>query len=236
MFRIIQQMFGKKDLLQEALEHAIKMLQIDKQMFDASVTSLRTRDTAEVEIDIYKTDKEINQLEQEVRRKVMTHLAVSGTSGLGLSLTLVSIISDIERIGDYTKNIYELATVHPTRLKAGKWEDDLQHMESVVSQRLGDLMAAFKESDKDLGRSIIEELVGIKDKCDDYIMKLIKGVDESFQATQAVPLVLYLRYLKRVGGHVQNVASSIVNPFHKIKYRDKHRKLVEDDRSGKADA
>ncbi|NIV95396.1 hypothetical protein GWN42_22030, partial [candidate division KSB1 bacterium] len=102
MFKIIQEMLGRKDLLQESLEDSWNMLQIDKKMFDASVTSLRKQDNADVEIDIYKTDKEINQLEREVRKRVLTHLAVSGSSDLSLSLSLVSVISDVERIGDYT--------------------------------------------------------------------------------------------------------------------------------------
>jgi hypothetical protein len=32
---------------------------------------------------------------------------------------------------------------------------------------------------------------------------------------------LYLRYLKRMSAHVKNVATSIVNPFHRIGFREK---------------
>ncbi len=233
MFKIIQEMLGRKDLLQESLEDSWNMLQIDKKMFDASVTSLRKQDNADVEIDIYKTDKEINQLEREVRKRVLTHLAVSGSSDLSLSLSLVSVISDVERIGDYTKNIYELAKVHPKRLKSGQW--DLDNIESRVSGRLGDLIDAFKNSDNELAQKIIDDLVEVKDKCDHYIMLLIKGEGELFKSSEAVPLALYLRYLKRVAGHIQNVASSIVNPFHRIKYQDKHTKLVEDEQSDQSE-
>jgi phosphate uptake regulator len=227
MFKVIQEMFGRKNLLQEALEESWNMLQIDKEMFDASVTSLRKYDTADVEIDIYKTDKEINRFEQDVRKKVLTHLAVSRTSDLTIGLTLVSIISDIERIGDYTKNIYELATIHPKRLKAGKWEDSLHKMESTVSARLATLIEALKESDTNMGRQIIDDLINVKDKCDHYIMFLIKGEGETFKTSEAVPLALYMRYIKRVSGHIQNVASSLVNPFHRIKYQSKHTKLFD---------
>ncbi|NIR50713.1 hypothetical protein GWO43_19185, partial [candidate division KSB1 bacterium] len=55
------------------------------------------------------------------------------------------------------------------------------------------------------------------------------------KSSEAVPLALYLRYLKRVAGHIQNVASSIVNPFHRIKYQDKHTKLVEDEQSDQSE-
>lgn len=228
MFKFFHEIFGKKNLLQESLEESWKMLQSDKAMFEASVTSLRKQDTSKVDIDIYTADKEINKLERDVRKKVLTHLAVSSSTDLSIGLTLVSIIGDIERIGDYTKNIYELATIHPKRLVAGKWENDLVNIENKVLERLGTLLDALKESDTDLGLEIIVDLTKVKDKCDEYIMLLIKGEGESFKASEAVPLALYLRYLKRVAGHIQNVASSLVNPFHRLKYQDRHIKLIDE--------
>lgn len=234
MFRRVQELFGKKSLLQEALEESWTMLQIDKEMFDASVQSLREQDTSEVAIDIYETDTKINRFERDVRKKVLTHLAVSAAADLSMGLTLVSIIGDIERIGDYTKNICELATIHPRRLKAGKWDDDLQKIESALSERLGTLITTLKESDTDMGNLILEDLAKVKDKCDDYIMFLIKGEGESFKTSEAVPLALYMRYLKRISGHIQNVASSIVNPYHRIKYRAAHTKLIDDQESNQS--
>ncbi len=220
MFKFLHDILGKRNLLQEALEQSWTMLQIDKQMFDASVKSLRGQDTSEVELDIYETDRRINQLERDVRRKVLTHLTVSGQADLSIGLTLVSVIHDIERIGDYTKNIYELAVIHPKRLLAGKWENNLQSMEHTVSEHLGNLIQALKSSDSEMAQQILRELAQVKDGCDDYIMLLIKGEGESFRTSEAVPLALYMRYLKRVSAHIQNVASSIVNPFHRLKYLD----------------
>lgn len=228
MFKFLQDIFGRKNLLQESLEESWTMLQIDKEMFDASRKSLRELDSAEVEIDMYETDRKINQLERDVRKKVLTHLAVSGSANLSTGLTLVSIISDIERIGDYTKNIYELATVHPKKLDAGKWEDDLKIIETTVAERLGNLIEALKESDTELGKKIIEDMRQAKKKCDEYVLLLIKGEGETFATEQAVSLALYMRYLKRISSHIQNVTSSIINPFHRIKYVKKKTKLIDD--------
>lgn len=220
MFEKLKELLTKQNLMQEALEESYTMLQIDKKMFDASIKSLRQLETSDVEIDIYQTDKKINRLEQEIRKKVLTHLAVSGTGNLGTGLGLVSIIIDVERIGDYTKNIYELARVHPKKLKAGQWDADLMNMEKIVSDNLGRLKDAFKESNKDMGRKIIQDMSHVKKKCDEYVLELIKGND-TLEKGNAVSLALYLRYLKRIAGHLQNVATSIVNPFHKIGYMEK---------------
>ena len=63
--------------------------------------------------------------ERDVRRKVMTHLSLGNTSDLTAGLVLISIVIDIERIGDYSKNIHDLATVHPDKLHGGSLEDDV---------------------------------------------------------------------------------------------------------------
>jgi hypothetical protein len=34
-------------------------------------------------------------------------------------------------------------------------------------------------------------------------------------------VALYLRYLKRVSAHLKNVATSVVNPYHRIGFREK---------------
>lgn len=74
-------------------------------MFEASVESLHRRDDGAVEIDIYKLDKDVNRFERDVRRKVMTHLVVSGPADLPSGLVLINVVIDIERIGDCAKNI-----------------------------------------------------------------------------------------------------------------------------------
>jgi phosphate uptake regulator len=174
------------------------------------------------------TDREINRLEQEIRRKVLTHLAVSGTADLSIGLALISTIIDVERIGDYTKNIYELATLHPKRLLAGDWEDQLENMESTVSHDLGRSIEALRESDNELGAQIIKNMAWVKKHCDQYVMSLIKGETRSLPTHDSVSLVLYLRYVKRVAAHLQNVATSIVNPFHQIGYIKKKIQLIDD--------
>ena len=109
MFKQIFEMFKSDSLYEQALSECHEMLEIDREMFNESINALRTSDSAEIPIDIYAMDKKINSFERDVRRKVMTHLAISGSQDLGSGLILTSVVIDIERIGDYTKNIYDLA-------------------------------------------------------------------------------------------------------------------------------
>ena len=78
MFKQIFNMFKADSLFEQALGECHEMLDIDLTMFKASIKSLRKSDSADIDIDIYKMDKKINEFERDVRRKIMTHLAVGG--------------------------------------------------------------------------------------------------------------------------------------------------------------
>ena len=219
MLKELQKLFGKKGLMEQALESCLFMLKSDWVMFREAVRSLRESDTAELNFDIEEKDITINKFEREVRKKVLTHLAVSDTSDLNPGLILVSIVIDIERIGDYTKNIVELAQNHPGRLSGGKWEDVLKHAESTISENFGRLIEALEKSESENAKQLLKELWKVKKSCDEKVFQLIRDDTLDFKTKDAVALALYMRYLKRVASHLMNIATSLVNPFHKIGYR-----------------
>lgn len=119
MWKNVINLFKKDNLYHQALQQAYAMLDADWLMYEASVESLRQSDTGEIKIDIFAKDKEVNAQERDVRRKVLTHLVISGGADLTSGLILVTVVTDIERIGDYTKNIYDLSRQHPPRLRGG---------------------------------------------------------------------------------------------------------------------
>ncbi|NOR52883.1 MAG: hypothetical protein GQ536_02185, partial [Candidatus Aminicenantes bacterium] len=122
--------FKKDTLMDRAYRRSFLMFDIIREMFVTARESLRNMEDSEIGIDIYNKDAEINRFEREVRRNVFNHLAVVGPARLPSGLVLVSIIIDIERIGDYTKNIVELAMNHPGKLHGAKYEEDLQRVEA----------------------------------------------------------------------------------------------------------
>jgi phosphate uptake regulator len=130
MFRQIFELFRKENLLQQAYDRSQDMLEADREMFLAAMRSLREHDDAKIDIDIYAKDQLINAYEREVRRKVLTHLAVTSSRSVQACLVLVSIVIDIERIGDLTKNIVELALLHPGKLTCGSHEAVIRKIET----------------------------------------------------------------------------------------------------------
>lgn len=222
MYKKFLELFGKENLLDQAIETTIKMLETDREMYLASVESLRQRDNTELPFDIYEKDKEINKYERKVRRNVLTHLTVSGTHNIVPGLVLVSIVIDVERIGDYTKNITELATAHPKKLHGGIFENDLTEIEQVVKERFDKITDVIANMDTSKARSMMSDHRNISSKCDRILHEIIDEKDKSLGPGDATVLALYFRYLKRIAAHLTNIASSIVNPFPRIGFRPKN--------------
>jgi len=219
MFKQIFNMFKADSLYEQALGECHEMLDIDLTMFKASIESLRKSDSADINIDIFSMDKKINAFERDVRRKVMTHLAIGGKEDIGSGLVLVSVVIDIERIGDYTKNIYDLAVNHSKKLNGGSVEDRLAEIEKISFKLFEDTIDAFKNQDIDKARGLMgsyKENISIQS--DAITNDIIAGKISDLDTGSASSVGLYARYLKRIAAHSRNLISSIVNPFEKIGY------------------
>tara|TARA_Y100001970_G_scaffold49542_1_gene62794 strand:- start:3729 stop:4394 length:666 start_codon:yes stop_codon:yes gene_type:complete len=219
MFKQIFEMFKSDSLYEQALSECHEMLEIDREMFNQSIEALRQSDSADIPIDIYAMDKKINSFERDVRRKVMTHLAISGSKDLGSGLILTSVVIDIERIGDYTKNIYDLAVNHPKKLVGGSFEDKLSTIEKNTKEYFNQTIDTFKSQDIDSARNLMQNYKEEISQVSESIVKgIISGKENDLNSSQAASVVLYSRYLKRIAAHSRNLISSIVNPFERIGY------------------
>ena len=219
MFKQIFEIFKSDSLFEQALEECHEMLDIDLTMFKASIKSLRKSDSSDIDIDIFAMDKKINEFERDVRRKVMTHLAVGGKEDIGSGLVLVSVVIDIERIGDYTKNIYDLALNHPKKLNGGSIEDRLADIEKISFELFEDTIDAFKNQDIKKARGLMGYYKeNISSQSDAITHDVILGKIGDLDAGSASAVGLYARYLKRIAAHSRNLISSVVNPFEKIGY------------------
>ena len=220
MFKQIFNLFKSDSLYVQALEECHEMLDIDLKMFQESINVLRNKDNSESSFDIRKADLKINKFERSVRRKVMTHLAVSGTDDLGSGLILISVVTDIERIGDYTKNIYDLSKFYTKRLNGHDLESDLSNVEEKVVSLFQNSIKAFKDQDLELARQLMKDYKESISKQSDKITNDIISGKLSMDADTATAVAMYSRYLKRIGAHSRNLISSVVNPFERIGYRE----------------
>jgi len=223
MFREFLHIWKKENLSAEAYEKAVEMLTLDQEMFNQVLGAFRNGDNAELVGDIYKTDKQINKSERAIRKKVLTHLIVSSNCDVPSGLVLASIVIDFERIGDYIKNIADMVKLRDTKLQVGRLEEELGSIEKRVNDYFRWTIQAFPESDKEAARKVVGQYKQLSGDCQEMTCALVAG-DTDLDVSDAVTLVLYLRFLKRIAAHLYNICTSIVNPFHRIGYKEKPAK------------
>ena len=223
MFRKWLAIFKKDTLMDRAYQRSFKMLDITQAMFVEAKESLRQREDSEIDLKVKETDKEVNSYEREVRRMVFNHLAVTGAVNLPSGFTLISIIIDIERIGDYAKNMVELALDHPGKLQGGELEGDIARIEESLVDNFIQTKKCFEEGDGSFALELLKKYAWVNEKCDDIVVDLVKEKDRNINSGDAAALALYTRWLKRINSHLRNITTSVVNPFDRIGFEPKKK-------------
>ena len=222
MFRALIRLFRSENLLVQSKQLLVEMLKDDLEMFKDSVKCLWKDEGISIE-EIKERDREINRYVREVRKKILTHLAFSGSAGLETSLIILSIVRDIERIGDHTKDITYLADKYTVSFNPGSLEKELRYFEESLENRLASLVDIVEGEESEKAR---EMALSHKDMDKIYrkmLDRLINEEETDLTKGQSAMLALYLRYLRRIEGHIFNIVSTEVNPFHRIGFKVKKK-------------
>lgn len=223
MLKTLIQWFRNENLLVQAKEALVQMLDSDLRMFDDSVQLIWTGKGASLD-EIRERDQQINRQMRQVRKKVITHLAFSGQSGLDTSLVLISVVIDVERIGDHTKDITVLASEYPGRFSPGAFEDEIKAFQAAIRDRLAQVKEIIDREDVEKARQLSETHQDISAGYARMLSRLINENGGGLESGPSVVLALYLRYLRRIEGHIFNIASAEFNPFHRIGFKAKKKR------------
>jgi len=222
LFNDIIKIWKSDSLLSQAWEDSISMLNLSHAVFLKSLDSFNSNDSKEEVRALKREDKKINDFQMTVRRKVLTHFSLETNSRqVPNGLILVDMVVDIERIGDYCKNISDLTIMNKEVINYGDLSDDLTSMELEVKSRFSSTVQVIENQDEDLARSLIENYKQTVSSVSDKIVEGIIGGDVQFESqSQSASLVLYSRYLKRIGAHLKNITSTVVNTYDRIGYEN----------------
>lgn len=220
MLKEIINIWKSNSLMDQAWKQSFEMLNITHDMFLEAVRVLRESEDRDIREEIRAKDKKVNAYEQEVRRKVMTHLAMKNATDLPSAMVLVSIIIDIERLGDYTKNIVDLIGFRKGQTLHGLYlEDELTRIETAIKQNFEKTKECLESSHSDKAITTLSELEWVAEACEKSLKSLVKGVDSNLSSGDSASLAVYFRYLKRIHAHLRNITTSIVNPFDRIGFK-----------------
>lgn len=160
-------------------------------------------------------DIEINKHERHIRRLLAEHLSINPRMDVPGCLALMSLVKDAERMGDYAKNILDLAEELGGSQKDFKYFGELTSIKLKIAGNLPKLKRAYVESDGELASAILATYAPIKAECKQLLGKLLH---EDLPSREAVATALVGRYLARVGSHLGNIASGIIYPLDKIDF------------------
>ena len=201
-----------------------QMLDAGRHAFDTAANAfLGGTDLEVIREDLFKTDKRINRAERQIRRELVVHASIHGATEFPPCLVLMSIVKDAERIGDYSKNLFDLAKLAP-HAPGGPHGEDLTGLKDQVVVLLTACHQVIDDNQKEEAKEVIRAAQRIEDHCDEKVRGLIEGAGEP---AMAPTYVLAYRYFKRVASHVRNIASSVVQPVHKLDFTSKFAKEEE---------
>jgi phosphate uptake regulator len=220
----ILQTYRTHKVIRESEKKIRTMVELALSIFTASSHALLHRQ--EVDFDLYARDREINDLVVDVRRKIVEHLSIPACHNVGGELVFLKVINDIERVGDYSKNLMDLAKQLPAPLPQNRHYRQLVGMFPTVEDFFQKAESALFDGVEEDARTVIEGHLEINRACEGIVEDLLK--DKEIPAPEAIALALTARYFKRVSSHLKNVASTAVNPFPHIGYMHPEEPVVEE--------
>ena len=206
---------GKPSILLEAAFRDITtMLEQSARMLDHSLAVLL--DHAELEVDLDRLDDVVDEGERMVRRSVLEHLTVNPSKDLVASLVLVSMVQDAERIGDFARGLAEVARLAKSR-RTGAFADDLRALAGRIRPLFETCEEAFRKDDPEMARRVVKAHRKIKLDLMHYTESI---ADSDLTADMALTYGSAARILRRVSAHLSNIASTVVQPYDRIRHGD----------------
>ncbi len=193
-----------------------RMVNDARHTFDLALSAVTGGAVETVADEIRETDRQINATEVEIRRALLVHASVHGGVDTPEVLAFMNMIKDLERIGDYNKNIFDLAEEGVSFTESPELETILS-LRDEVSSRISLMGEILSVRDEERARTYIERGDEMRKDFDRRVNELLHSTEA---AVTAVPKALLFRFLKRVSAHSSNVVSAVVMPVDQLDYFD----------------
>ena len=205
---------GKSNLVDAAFKDVSRMLEQSAKMLDHSMAALL--DNQPLEVDLDHMDDVVDEGERIVRRTILAHLSVNPKQDLVASLILVSMVQDAERIGDFARGLGELIPIARSP-RQGPLADGLRSIGSRLRPLFEVCEQAFREDDVERARQVVNTHKQLKQECIDYTLQI---ADSDLSPDMVIVYSSAARILRRISAHLSNIASTVVQPYDRIRHGD----------------
>lgn len=204
----------RSPLIEAAFDDISAMLQHSGRMLDLALVALL--DNQPLERDLDEMDDPVDEGERMVRRSVLEHLSFNPQQDLVASLVLVSMVQDAERIGDFARGIGEIVPLARSP-RSGPFADRLRSFAQELRPLFEETEKAFRKDEPQRARAVMEKATELKIQLQEYTAEVAAS---DLSADMAVVYASAARILRRIGAHLSNIASSVAQPYDRIRHGD----------------
>jgi phosphate uptake regulator len=218
MFKELFSIFLSEAPIETASKDFAQMLALAQEMLlEASAVYWGEPQTAKQRTKLFAKDIQVNKLQRKIRKQIVAHLTNSQNRAVPYAVLIMSLVKDVERLGDYARNLVELVDMRPSPLPEDDRVRELTEIRESVETLVREVADVFLNSDEERATELTFEGRATCKRCDELIHEI---ADADYPGPTAIFLALGARFHKRISGHVLNLLSGVIMPLHKVDYFD----------------
>ncbi|WP_427338478.1 phosphate signaling complex protein PhoU [Caloranaerobacter sp. DY30410] len=197
--------------LKELHDSLLTMGAMVEEAIDIAAQSLIEQDVEKAK-KVIENDDNIDALEVQIEEKCLDLIALQQPIARDLRriITILKIITDLERIGDHAVNIAEVV------IKIGKEKFikpliDIPKMADIVKKMVKSSLNSYIKEDLKLAKEVAQMDEIVDNIYKDIYIELLELLTENGEnISQTINLLLIGRYLERVADHTTNICERII--------------------------
>ena len=163
--------------------------------------------------EVTMADAVVNSLEVEIDEECARIVArrQPAATDLRLVITVIKIISDLERMGDEAKRVAIMTRSEMDDALDDELRTDLEHMGDLVREMLRQVLDAFARTDVDTAVAVVKADKKVDKKYKKIVKQLIQRMATDPQSVPEVMNIMWaVRSLERLGDRCQNIAEHVI--------------------------
>lgn len=177
-----------------------------------AATSLETRDEERAER-VRKGDKAIDELEELINEEAARVIALRAPTAVDLRLILsvIKVSANLERIGDYAKNMGKRTSVLSQMAPVNDSAGALRRMAKEVERMLKDALDSYVARDAELAQDVIDRDTEVDQMYNALFREFLTFMmEDPRNITACMHLHFIAKNIERMGDHVTSIAEQVV--------------------------
>lgn len=190
----------------------VKMGGLVEAAINDSANSLETGDI-ELAQKVRESDAAIDHLEREVVHDSAQVIALRAPTAIDLRIVLcaMKVAGNLERAGDYAKNIAKRTTLLADMRSTNESHASLRRMTRAVRLMLTDALDAFVQRDVELAKDVIQRDFEVDQMYNSLFRELLTFMLEDPQnITGSMHLHFIAKNIERIGDHITAICEQVV--------------------------